>query len=95
MELQELAPAPSRVGQVLQYRQDQPTSPLFHGADGHHCHNKLTYGHAEVQKELSSWQGWHIGAWSHTLASSQWANLRSADHTLGLRLRRSKLFFFN
>jgi hypothetical protein len=29
MECRELAPVPSRVGLVLQYRKDRPTSPLI------------------------------------------------------------------
>ena len=35
-EVQELAPALSRVGLALQYRQDRPTSPLT-PQDHHHC----------------------------------------------------------
>ena len=40
-EVQELAPASSRVGLALQYRQDRPTSPL-RPRDPHHHHSTIT-----------------------------------------------------
>ena len=44
-EVQELAPASSRVGLALQYRQDRPTSPLRPRDPHHHQQNQTIFHH--------------------------------------------------
>ena len=47
-EVQELAPASSRVGLALQYRQDRPTSPLTQRDPQHHQQNQTIFHHKKM-----------------------------------------------
>ena len=51
-EVQELAPASSRVGLALQYRQDRPTSPLTPRDPHHHQQKQSLFYH----KKCKIWQ---------------------------------------
>ena len=52
-EVQELAPASSRVGLALQYRQDRPTSPLRPRDPHHHQQNQTPFYHKNGKYDRS------------------------------------------